>query len=584
MDWARLISSPCRASDPSYAGAAMDDSDGNIYVGSGDSTGLVKFDSAGNVLWRWNIPEVDCSAAFLQGRALGIDASNNIYFFGGIWGRVTVGTNRYTDTLSAALFAKMSPNQTVAFGKIAYNLYAQSALLTPSAGQFLIGGSINDPNSLRYEGITLAASANSDIAVMKVNTDGSPVWARRGSGGGYDYLAGLASTPTGDIFVSGTTFQSSSFGMGGVSTAVTSSKGVLLIKMDAGGTGHWIKSVASSFEPTVCCEPVSSAVAYSARDDSVIWAGDFTGTLTLASQTNSSIDGKDVFVAKMASAGVPSWVKVFGGTNDQFASALAVDTSGNIYVAGFFFGQIAIGQTTFTSRGKEDIFIAKLQDDGTVIWAKQIGYSGAERINSLGFTRRGELLIAGQVEAGLSLDGTFLETTGPADGFVAKFRPEGLPPKFIIQPEGKIVSAGMTVTLQSEASSSLQPQSYQWWFNGARIAAQTNSSLTLSNIQSSQGGSYFVSAENSAGVTLSDTAILTYTDASTLVLSIHPSIQIFGTPGRTYTIEYTTGVRTAAHWTEITNLTLNATPQLWVDPEAAVGSNRFYRVLLQPVP
>ena len=182
------------------------------------------------------------------------------------------------------------------------------------------------------------------------------------------------------------------------------------------------------------------------------------------------------------------------------------------------------------------------------------------------------------------MDGIFLQTTRAADGFIAKFKPDGLPPAFVIQPESKVVSAGMTISLHSEASSSIQPILYQWWFNGAPLVGQTNSSLTLSNIQPDQAGSYFVIAENQVGRARSDVAIITYTDASTLVLSIHPSLQIFGTPGRSYRIEYATETKTPAQWTAITNVTLNTTPQLWVDQDAAVEAKRFYRVLLLPAP
>jgi len=150
----------------------------------------------------------------------------------------------------------------------------------------------------------------------------------------------------------------------------------------------WIKSVSSAFDPAEN-NPQSSAVAYSARADSVIWSGDFAGSLNLASPPIPGVARKDVFVAEITSAGATSWAKIFGGTNDQFASAVAVDKNGDIYVAGFFFGQITIGQTTFNSRGKEDAFVVKLLHDGTPVWAKQIGYrnGGLERLRALVFAK-----------------------------------------------------------------------------------------------------------------------------------------------------------------------------------------------------
>ena len=581
LDWARLIPNVCGAS----VDAVAVDSNDNIYVGSGPRTALSQFDSAGNLLWNWGRLETDC-AGHIWVHGISIDESNNVYLSGFVWGTVTNGNFRFISTPNfpnqAGFFAKMTPDRTTIFAKFATNLFAKNPLAQTAGGKFLIGGVFQD-NPIYYQGITLSPTANADLAVLELNADGSPIWARRGSGGGYDYLEGIASNPAGDVFVATYTLQASSFGMGGVVTNSSSGKTSYLVKMDAAGNGSWIRAVASSFDPTIS-EPQSSAITYSDRDGAVIWAADFTGPLNLVSPAVPSIGKKDVFVAKITSAGTISWAKTFGGTDDEFASALAVDNSGSIYLAGFFFGQITIGNITFTSRGKEDIFVVKLRDDGTFIWAKQIGYSGIDRANALSFTKRGELLVAGSVEGGLSIDGVFLQTSGGTDGFIAKFTVEGSPPIFITQPQSKVVSAGMTSTLRAEASSSIQPLSYQWWFNGAALIGQTNSSLTLSNIQANQGGSYFAIAENPAGRAQSDAAIITYTDASTLVLSVHPSLQIFGTPGTTYTIEYAVETRTPARWTPITNLTLITTPQLWVDQEAATGARRFYRVLSQAGP
>jgi hypothetical protein len=177
---------------------------------------------------------------------------------------------------------------------------------------------------------------------------------------------------------------------------------------------------------------------------------------------------------------------------------------------------------------------------------------------------------------------TFQQTSHSADGFLAKFRPEAMPPVFALHPENLTVSGGMAFTLRAEAVSSLQPIRYQWWFDGAPLAGETNTTLAVAGAVPRHSGRYHVVAENAAGMAQSGAAIVTYTDASALILSLHPSLQIFGTPGRTYTIEYATEVNEPARWIPITNITLERSPQLWVDPQAVGGARRYYRVLLQP--
>jgi len=67
------------------------------------------------------------------------------------------------------------------------------------------------------------------------------------------------------------------------------------------------------------------------------------------------------------------WAKSFGsssGDND-YANAVATDSSGNIYVAGTFEGVIDFGTTNLESFGFSDGFVAKFDSAGTCVWAQQ---------------------------------------------------------------------------------------------------------------------------------------------------------------------------------------------------------------------
>jgi hypothetical protein len=80
----------------------------------------------------------------------------------------------------------------------------------------------------------------------------------------------------------------------------------------------------------------------------------------------------------------------------------------------------------------------------------------------------------------------------------------------------------------------------------------------------------------------SEIANVSYSDAGSLQLSVHPSLTIFGTLGRTYRIDYAVETRSPAVWTTVTNISLPFTPYVWQDTNAAISDKRFYRVLLQP--
>lgn len=121
LDWARLIPNQCGVS----GNAATDDSNGNIYVGSGPSAGLSKSDSEGNLLWTWGRQENDC-AGHIWVRGISIDASENIYIFGSVSGNVIIGDFIHPQSWSSSFLAKMTPDRTIVFVKFADNLFGEN--------------------------------------------------------------------------------------------------------------------------------------------------------------------------------------------------------------------------------------------------------------------------------------------------------------------------------------------------------------------------------------------------------------------------------------------------------------------------
>lgn len=58
-----------------------------------------------------------------------------------------------------------------------------------------------------------------------------------------------------------------------------------------------------------------------------------------------------------------------GGTEPDAASRIEVDANGNSYITGIFRGTAHFGDISLTSRGNTDVFIAKYDAAGNVLWA-----------------------------------------------------------------------------------------------------------------------------------------------------------------------------------------------------------------------
>ncbi|MGO8675015.1 MAG: beta strand repeat-containing protein, partial [Limisphaerales bacterium] len=89
-------------------------------------------------------------------------------------------------------------------------------------------------------------------------------------------------------------------------------------------------------------------------------------------------------------------------------------------------------------------------------------------------------------------------------------------PGIVTQPVSQGVAAGANVSFSVTASGT-PPLSYQWQFNGANLSGATTSSLTLTNVQTANAGSYTVVVTNSAGSVSSAAAVLTVLTAPAIV-------------------------------------------------------------------
>lgn len=99
-------------------------------------------------------------------------------------------------------------------------------------------------------------------------------------------------------------------------------------------------------------------------------------------------------------------------------------------------------------------------------------------------------------------------------------------PQIATQPRSQTVSNGATVAFNVSATGAFLD--YQWRKNGSAIASATNSTLTLTNVQSGDAAAYSVFISNSAGAVASSSAVLTV--ISDPMITVQP-VSRFISPG-----------------------------------------------------
>ncbi len=277
-------------------GVAIDSSD-NLYLagftysfGAGDSDMvLVKYD--GNGMQQWNRTWGGVGSEVCVGVA--VDSSNNTYLSG------------YTNS-SGAGFDDM--------------LLVKYDLNGVQQWNCTWGGNNDD---LAYE-IALDSSDNIFVVgktesfgaggenIFLVNYDGNGVqqWNRTWGGDDDDAAYGIALDSADNIYISGKT---ESFGAG--------LRDFVLVKYDSSGIQQWNRTWGGGL-------PDYSNGVVTDLSGNVYLVGD---TFSYALNPGSS----DIALVKYDGNGVMQWYRTWGGDSWDLGKAVAIDSSGNVYIGGF---------------------------------------------------------------------------------------------------------------------------------------------------------------------------------------------------------------------------------------------------------
>lgn len=216
-------------------------------------------------------------------------------------------------------------------------------------------------------------------------------WVKTGNGPAFDVGNAMDIGPDGDLFVIGTYFDSVSFdgkvlpSIGGydIFSARYSAAGILR-DWDSYGSKYLDDSKSIAVD----------------KNGNYYVCGIFNTEAQVGGVVITSIDDgftDDIFLAKFDKYGVMGWVKVFGSVDyDDDVPYVAVDSLGNVYLAGGFGATGVFDSKTVNSNGKLDIYISKISASGNIIWVQSFGGAENDLARSVAVSPNGDrIYIAG---------------------------------------------------------------------------------------------------------------------------------------------------------------------------------------------
>lgn len=392
-----------------------------------------KLDAAGNLVWAISMG----GSSFETGRAIAVDASENVYVTGNFSGTADfdpgIGVLSMTSLgLEDIFVCKLDPSGALLWAKQfsgILGLDIGQGIEVDGTGNVLTTGYF--ASSIDFDpgvGVfTLTPAFGPDLFISKLDASGDFVWAKQLGGSNLHFGLDIELDATGNIYAAGHFRETSDFdpGTGVFSMTSGGDQDPFILKLDAAGDFVWAKQFSGTGNDAVqdlTIDPTGNILVTGYFDASA----DFdpgTGTFDMTPGGTA-----DVFIAKFTASGDLVWAKQLSPTTYASGSSVATDPSGNVYTSGYFLGNIDIdpgtGTTSLTSAGGGDLFISKLDAMGDYIWGLNMGDTGNDEAVSIQVDADENVYATGYFNDRVDFDpgtATYLLTSaGGFDGFVLK--------------------------------------------------------------------------------------------------------------------------------------------------------------------
>ena len=171
----------------------------------------------------------------------------------------------------------------------------------------------------------------------------------------------------------------------------------------------------------------------------------------------------DAFVAKLNSSGVLQWNTFMGGSDSDYGNGIAVDGNGNVYVTGDSRANWGTPKNAYAG-GNYDAFAAKLNSSGELQWNTFMGSNGTDYGKSIAVDGSGNVYVTGL--ARYTWGSPVNAHAGGSDAFAEKLNSDGVRQWNTFMGSSSAISdAGNGITVDGSGNVYITGQSYDTWGN-----------------------------------------------------------------------------------------------------------------------
>jgi hypothetical protein len=376
---------------------------------------IAKLDSSGNALW----VKQSGWTNYDEPQDIRLDPSGNVYVIWSFEGAANIfWTSFISNGWSDIFFAKLDSNGNTIWVKQsgwANDDYWMRVLISSW------GTSVYIEWSLRWTvnifGTSLMSHWSSDTFVAKLDSSGNSLWGYAIGWTAFDSRTRIATNSSDDLYIAWSLSSTTDlFG----TTLLSTWGDLFFVKLDSSGntiTAPYVTQISSSWND------YARAIALDGSGN-VYVAWRFDGVASLFWKWIYGT-GSDIFLAKLDKFGNALWIKTADWYDMNYGIEIAVDKTGNVYITAEFIGTSNIFWTTLNSAGSLDIFTAKLDSNGTLVWAKKGWWTWTDYGEWLALDENGNIYITWLFQSTADIFWTSLTSAGNWDSYVAKLDNSG---------------------------------------------------------------------------------------------------------------------------------------------------------------